>query len=1007
MKVTTSQLFLLFSLIATTFAIAAPTTTAPKKVDKKSEALRVIENTRGGRHWADAETAPPKSPEESMKTFQIEPGLEIELVASEPLVFDPVAVAFDQNGHLYAVEYTDYPIGSPDGKPLSKVVLLEDTNGDGKSDVRHVFAEGLKFGHSLLPYKGGIIVGTTDEVLFLKDTDGDHKADIRKPLYTGFKEAHSQMHIGCPRWGMDNMISLNYGAGTITGEKNADKPFKMPRKDFLFDPVTMEFQPDSGLGQFGNTVDRWGHRFYATNRNPVMMSRIPYDAMKRNPYVVISKGHIDVAPSGGDSKVYPLLEMKSNYLSHAGTHTSACGTTAYTGDLLGEKFYNSVFVCEPVGNLVTHTKISPEENGSGLTGIRAREKADFIASSDPWFRPGSLANGPDGSVYLADMYRLWVEHPKFVPEEVSKKLDWRAGEKKGRIWRIKPKGAKARPFTPPKSTADKVALLKDPNGWRRYLGQRLIVEDQLVDAESSVRKILQSAELAESRLHALWTLDGLGKLKAEDVLLGFKDSHSEVRRSAVRLCPKFDELDGEYFFAIEAMARDESPSVRFELALAVGDPEFKGPFMSAPHFGTILSELLISDGDDPWLVNAVLASSKGYEGALIELQLENEEFASHAQAWKVELLKKLASAVGAGRESNSMVVLLKSLANKNREGLWWKSAMLSGLAEGLYRYRGSLKRQSLESMVANPPSQFAKYFEEVKSILESTKDFALDESSSLEDRVAAIELLGYLPFKKSVEAYEDLLTSAQPGGVQLATISAMGNGGTDAAELILERWPELGPQVREPALIYLLRRRETTYKFFDAMREGVVQRSAISIDQRVKLLKHPDPKIKLAATELLGGAVSANRKAVASEYRAALELKTSVDAGALVFEKTCSKCHKRNGKGFVVGPDISDVRNRSKEALLYDLLDPNSKVEPRFADYVIISNQGKTYNGLMVSESSEAVVLRQAGGKEVVIPRNEIARLQASGKSLMPEGIEKEVSIQQMADLLEFLKSGK
>ena len=424
----------------------------------QKNALDVIEGVRGGRHWVDEKTAPPKSPKESLACLEIEPGLEIQLVASEPLVKDPVAITFDHRGRMFVVEYGDYPIGPEDGgEPLSKVVYLEDTDGDGKADQRHVFADKLTFAHSLMPFRDGLIVGAQTQILFLKDTDGDNVADVRKVLFDGFTPAHPQMQIGNPRWGMDNWIYLNYGPGKITLPGSDAAPVDMPRKDFRFNPLTMKFEADSGMGQFGNTVDRWGNRFYCTNRNPIMTTLLPPATLKRNPYAITAAASYDVGTSGGDTRVYPLVEMKSNYLSHAGTHTSACGVTAYTGDLLGGTFQDSVFVCEPIGHLVTLSIIKPY--GLRLTAERARPKADFIASTDTWFRPASLANGPDGALYLADMYRLWVEHPKFLPPEIAAKLDWRAGEDRGRIYRIIPKGAKPKPFTPPENHDDMVKLL--------------------------------------------------------------------------------------------------------------------------------------------------------------------------------------------------------------------------------------------------------------------------------------------------------------------------------------------------------------------------------------------------------------------------------------------------------------------------------------------------------------------------------------------------------------------
>lgn len=241
--------------------------------------------------------------------------------------------------------------------------------------------------------------------------------------------------------------------------------------------------------------------------------------------------------------------------------------------------------------------------------------------------------------------------------------------------------------------------------------------------------------------------------------------------------------------------------------------------------------------------------------------------------------------------------------------------------------------------------------------------------------------------------------------MQLASINALSRNGSEAAgKIVLSRWPGLGPQVRGPALTLLLRRTSTTKLALQAMSEGRMRSAGLSIDQRVRLLKHSDAQIKSLATKLLGGAVSSNRLAVAKKYEAALSLKANSVAGAAVFKRVCSKCHRINGEGHQTGPDISDVRNRSRSALLYDILDPNSKVEPRYTAYSVVTVDGKVFNGLIAAETSEAVVLRMAEGKEQAIGRGEIDVIKASNVSLMPEGVEKDVTVQQMADLLEFLK---
>lgn len=990
----------------------------PGKIDGDAQpqllqknALEVIEGVRGGRHWVDEKTAPPKSPEESLACLEIEPGLEIQLVAAEPLVKDPVAIAFDRKGRMFVVEYGDYPIGPEDGgDPLSRVVYLEDSDGDGKADKRHVFADKLNFAHSLMPYMEGLLVGAQTQILYLRDNDGDNIADEREVVFDGFTPAHPQMQIGNPRWGIDNWVYLNYGPGKITSPDSKGKPVVMPRKDFRFNPQTMEFEADSGMGQFGNTVDRWGNRFYCTNRNPIMTTLLPPEILKRNPYAITPAAHYDVGKSGGDTRVYPLVKMKSNYLSHAGTHTSACGVTAYTGDLLKGTFQDSVFVCEPIGHLVTRSIVKPD--GLRLTAERARPKADFIASTDTWFRPASLANGPDGALYLADMYRLWVEHPKFLPPEIAAKLDWRAGEDRGRIYRIVPKGAKPEPFAPPETVDDMVKLLESPNGWRQYLGQRLLSERQanpefasaLAEVNSAVRRLAENHPQATTRLHALWTLEGLSSLSKDDVVRGLMDKDAHIRQDAARLTKQW--IDEDLIFArMTVLGGDIDERVRFQAALALGDSK-------RPEAVPLLADLALQDGDDSWFATGLLTSARECSGKILSILTSTPDFTRHPIPGRSDLVKRLATAVGVRGDIDELSEVLASLSGKGKltdsAGSWWQAAMISGLGQGLPRYRGDLGRLSLPLLLNNPPAGLKDAAAGLRDLLAQSQQVALDGNRSAADRSAAVELLAYRPFTEASPAFEELLNTGQPVEVQTACIDALSaNGSEAAAKIVLDRWQELGPAVRDPALTLLLRRTTSTKLALDAMTAGTMRPAALSIDQRVRLLKHSDAKLREQAKKLFGGAVSSNRKAVAQKYQPALSFYASAEAGAKVFEKTCAKCHRINGKGHQVGPDLSDVRNRSKLALLYDILDPNSKVEPRFTAYTVATVDGKVFNGLIVSETAEAVVLRMAEGKEQTIGRGEIEVIRASDVSLMPEGVEKDVTPQNMADLLEFLKSGQ
>jgi len=988
-------------------------TSAQPQIMQKS-ALDLIEGGRGGRHWVDAETEPAKSPEESLAAIQIEPGYEIELFAAEPLVKDPVSMAFDREGRMYVVEYGDYPIGPPEGEaPLSKIILLEDTSGDGKPDQRHVFADSLDFAHSIMAYQAGLLVGAKTKILYLEDTNGDHVADVRVTLFDGFTPAHPQMQIGNPHWGIDNWVYLNFGLGEITSAKDPRTAVTMPRKDFRFHPLTMQFEADSGLGQFGNTIDRWGRRFYCSNRNPIMTTLLAPEVIARNPFHIVSAGHYDVGKAGGDTVVFPLVAMKSNHLSHAGTHTSACGTTAYTGDLGDDGFRNSVFVCEPIGHLVTRSIITSD--GVRLKAERAEPKRDFIASTDTWFRPSNLATGPDGGLYLADMYRQWVEHPRFLPPDIAAQLDWRAGDDRGRIYRIVPKSAQVRPFVPPQSADDYVDLLADPNGWRQFLGQRLLVESQATEAASAVRALLNH-DNPQVRLHALWTLDGIGLLQSTDVKAMLTDPNPIVRIDAIKLARR-SLADADTFAAVLSSANHDDARVRFEVALTLSGSE-------SEEATRVLAEIALRDGGDPMFANGLLTSTAYRSGAILRRLVESEAFLSRGDQDQMSLVKRLASAIGARGDIDELNGLFALLAATDggkhpqvsqqqvshhgnaTESQWWRASVISGLGDGLPRYRGELGKLSLAALIADPPAALAESVTHVKLVLDQQQQIAQDPSRSVADRSAAVELLAFQPISQSADAFRMFLASDQPVEVQKSCVSAMGkNGSTVVAEIILERWSELGPAIRGPALGLLLRRVESTRLALDAMAAGNMNASALSIDDRVRLLKHSDDQIRSQSNQLFGGAVSTNRLQVAKEYEQALRLTGTVHEGQKVFTRICAACHRIDGQGHEAGPDLSDVRNRSKAALLYDILDPNSKVEPQYTSYSVLTHDGQVFNGLITSESSEAVVLTMAEGKQQTIGRAEIDQIKISDVSLMPEGIEKDVTVQQMADLLEFLKA--
>jgi len=983
----------------------------PVQSDEPTELQQAVERQRGGRQWIDLPTDPPKPATESLNCFEVEPGCQIELVAAEPLVFDPVWIDFDQSGHMFVVEYRDYPTGpaDPDSPPLSRIVTLTDTNEDGLPDQRIVFAEHLRFCHSLLPLYDGILTCTDTEILFLKDTDGDGVADMREVWFDGFTPAHPQMQIGCPRRGFDNRIWLTYGPGDVRCRRpgfETEEPRRLPRTDFCFDPVTMEFESVTGLGQFGNTIDNEGHRFFSTNRNPIMMQVLPRSLVSRGGFASLGAGHTDVGPSGAATRVFPLVTMKSNWLSHAGTHTSACGVTAYRGHLFDDSFRRSVFVCEPVGHLVTRSIL--KRDGAALTASRARERADFLASTDTWFRPASLRTGPDGALYVADMYRLWVEHPKFVPPEVAEKMDWRAGEDRGRIWRILPDqnsvtpsaAELSRPLSADGSTemADDqlLRLLRSPNGKLRDLGQQLIVERQRNNLVPALVELLSADSATDvTRLHALWSLQGLNAISNEILAIAAASDERILRRDAMKILADRQSVDAMTHEWVQRGMSDGDPETRLQACITASIHQIR-------QLPAETARSLVRVDNDRWLTAAAVNASLGHELEVLEALLETKGSLEPGLAAVIRELSSAATAALKAERLNAITALISRHISQDTPAA---TALLIGFGDGLSAGSRESRHALLHRLLNNPPAGCENDLPIISQCVESIPERILDKNREPTERLHALSLFRFLSAEEQVETATRLLSAGTTPELQQGLLTQMTTSReTGHADVLVSSWSVLHPSLKATALDWMLRRIDTTRLLMQKMQDSSIPAAAATLDQRMKLLTHRDEDIRRVAVELFGGTVSPNRKQVAETYSAALRLPGSRERGREVFVRTCARCHRLSDIGHQTGPDISDTRSRARDALLYDILDPNRRVDPQYSEYTVVTRDGLVLTGLLAHESDEHVTLQQPESKTITVERANIEEMKASTKSLMPEGIEKDVSVQQMADLLEFLK---
>jgi len=552
---------------------------------------------------------PPLSPEDALKTFQVPEGFQIELVAAEPQIVDPAGFQWGADGRLWVVEIRDYPSGiDGKGKPGGVVKVLEDRDADGRYESATVFLDDIPFPTGVFPWKNGVLISAAPEILYAEDTDGDGRADKTEVLLTGFSPGNQQHRVNGFEWGLDGWIhAANGDSGGLVKSEKTGTIINISGRDVRFRPDTGEIETVSSQSQFGRRRDDFGNWF--GNNNPTWLWHIglPEHYLSRNPKLAVKSPKRVLANYENPTRVFPASApaQRPNQPWSLNHVTSACSPTPYRDDLFGADFTSSVFISEPVHNCV-HREVL-ETDGSGFKSHRAKgeQASEFLASTDPWFRPTTTQTGPDGALYVADFYRFTIEHPEWISPETQARLDLRAGQDKGRLYRISPKKSPRRPIPvlSKMTTRQVVDSLDSPNGWQRDTAQRLLFE-RGIDANSTTQleSLLSLRHLPQVRVQALATLGMLVKLHPSSLLPPLTDPHPGVRIEALRQSEPFAQAENDSLFAaVSVLADDSDPRVRLQTAFTLGEwpPEKAAPF---------LAKIAARDSDDAWIRAAVMSS---------------------------------------------------------------------------------------------------------------------------------------------------------------------------------------------------------------------------------------------------------------------------------------------------------------------------------------------------------------------------------------------------------------
>ncbi|HLV00642.1 MAG TPA: c-type cytochrome, partial [Acidobacteriota bacterium] len=723
-----------------------------------------------------------------------------------------------------------------------------------------------------------------------------------------------------------------------------------------------------------------------------------------------------VSDHGDAGTIYPAISMSEIPLhgDELGHFTSACGQTIYTGGLFPDPYDQVYLVCEPVHSMIHADRLIPR--GSTFTAVRTEDENEFIKSRDSWFKPVFTTNGPDGALYIVDYYRHTVEHPEFVDVDFDATRDiFFGGADRGRIYRLVPESSS--PFTPTllagRSEDELVEALSHRNGWVRLTAQRLLVEQRDPAAVPLLERTATAGPSELGRIHALWTLEGLNALSPDHVLAALSDSSPVIQEQAIRLSEAFLS-DDRVRQKLLAMEGEVEGRVAFQLACTLG--EF--PDRSFP----VLVRLAAAHLDDSWFQIAVLTSAADNPLQWFKMTVANTDFSQATPVSKNAFIRRIGSIIGARQELAEIKSVFEFCVKAGvTETDEWGLAALEGLARGLELAGGELKadaalQRRLLGVLREENSRFAEKVllvgqqlrlertAQLTRLLEDSLTTAFDPDRRVEDRVFSIRTLALDPTGFGLDQLQSLIVPQEPEAVQTAALRILVRQPSDEiATALLARWRELSPDHREMVLQVFIRRRENFPFLVEAIASGQVPPSTLSSSRRRQIVRLSDDASRQKLEALLLS-VDSDRREVVEAYRAAAQARGNSARGAEIFSRNCAQCHRVGQMGTEVGPDLLSVANRSRMELLSNILDPNANIVPGYEGYLVETTDGAVYTGVIAAQSDTTVTLRRAGEEDQIL-RSRIERMRALSVSTMPEGLEEEISLEEMADLLEFLQN--
>ncbi len=961
----------------------------------------------------------PRSPKESLESIEVPSGWTIELVASEPLITDPVGISFGADGKVWVVEMSDYPLGGKSGA----IKTLADTDGDGVMDHSTTFLDGLQYPAGVYAWRDGCIVACAPNIFFARDTDGDGKCDERIELLTGFPEGNPQHRVHGFTYGMDHRLHFGPGGGaeqiTLTGrgllnhlpanatpEVTSVKPestLRISGSDLSLDPDRGELQLETGVTQFIRTTDELGNWFGNENSLPMFHYVFPHSWMAQSGYFPPKRYHLMTDPPS-IPPVFPLSQQadRFNDLYAINRFTSACSTIINRGAGQGEGMRGFALVCEPVHNLVARYEVAP----LGLTWKAQRiaedAKSEFIRSSDPWFRPVRIENAPDGTLWVVDMYRYVIEHPEWIPEEWQRRINLRAGEDRGRIYRIR-----RTDFTPlPISDFSKLsqeALIQElagPNSARADLAQQILIahwqENKLrPDALEQLQRLLFESVEVRSQIRIGHMLLRIQAIPVEKLNTSAKDLFPATQKLLMdqwhQIQPMLvqnskDDFRERFLTQVDKQSLLDSPAMALSYAVLASQ--------SGERFSATIAKVLVAHANYSWLIQGTHFLAPGSVDGILRQTLSSAQEVNNARRIIEALVQRCSPELKSELLRSIAEEVPTDASNPTRPTWHFLLAKQFSTADST-----GLDNDAIDRLLNAARAQWNQYLTH-------------PDSANTATLAASMELLFSRMGRNWTDDHQrflSALTLGQSGPLDAELTRGLWRSENDAEDKILDGWSKLSAESRRVVLNLSMTHGRSFELLLHRIQAAKIPIQDIDASTLQQLRDSNFSGSDNLKRELFGDPPGADRPEIVRSALKHWPSKTDPSVGQAAYKKHCAACHDPRPQGEQIqealGPNLRGLSHWTNEAWMTAILDPNRSVEEKYWVFQANTVDGESLVGLKIQEDDRSIEWVDATGKISRIEKSVLSEYRVSQRSLMPEGFEQLLSPEDLAAVVSFLRS--